>query len=293
MRNALSFDVEDYFHVHAFDGVIDRHDWDTLPRRLLDSTRLILQILREYDTRATFFVLGWVAERHPELVREIADDGHELASHGYAHELVYDLDPDSFRSDVQRSVDVLLSACPDAHVAGYRAPSFSISEATPWAFDVLAELEFVYDSSISPATYHDRYGMRSADRFAHRVRPTLLEIPLSTVRGFGCNWQVAGGGYFRLAPLAVTSWAIRKINHEGQPAVIYLHPWEFDPQQPRVTSAALRSKFRHYVNLQHTEARLRKLLQQFSFAPLQDIFSDQFFRGESPPRVVGRTEPIA
>jgi polysaccharide deacetylase family protein (PEP-CTERM system associated) len=220
-------------------------------------------------------VLGWVAHRHPEIVREIADDGHELASHGFAHQAVYELDAAAFRSDLQRSIDAMLTACPGAQIRGYRAPSFSLNQHTGWAFEVLTELRIRYDSSISPATFHDRYGLPAAPRFAHMVGPRLLEIPLSTIRALGCNWQVAGGGYFRLLPLPITSWAIRKINRDGHPAVTYLHPWEFDVGQPRVQSASLRSKFRHYVNLRHTERRLQTLLREFSFGPIAEVFSKQ------------------
>jgi polysaccharide deacetylase family protein (PEP-CTERM system associated) len=284
MLNALTFDVEDYFHVHAFAGVISRHEWDIYPTRVAANTRTILRLLRECGTRATFFVLGWVAERHPEIVREIAGDGHELATHGFAHESVCDLTPDAFRADVERSISAIVAACPDASIRGYRAPSFSIDERSFWAFDKLSDLGLVYDSSISPATIHDRYGIPSASRYAHRLDAGLLEIPVSTIRTFGCNWQVAGGGYFRLAPLRFTSWAVRKINSEGQPVVIYLHPWEFDPAQPRIESAPFRSKFRHYVNLQHTEGRLRRLLDQYSFGPIEDAFRNQLLEYQPSAR---------
>jgi polysaccharide deacetylase family protein (PEP-CTERM system associated) len=275
MLNALTFDVEDYFHVHAFEGLFPRSQWSDQPSRVVENTRRILQLLREFGTKATFFMLGWVARQHPEIVREIAADGHELASHGYEHASVFDLDAASFRHDLRLSIDAIRSACPDAKILGYRAPTFSIDERTPWAFDVLAELDLVYDSSISPASFHDRYGMPSANRFVHALPSGLLEIPLSTVRVLGCNWQVAGGGYFRLLPLPVTSWAIRKINGEGHAAVIYLHPWEFDPDQPRVNGATPKSQFRHYLNLHHTERRLRKLLSQYSFAPIREVFREQ------------------
>jgi polysaccharide deacetylase family protein (PEP-CTERM system associated) len=281
MMNALTIDVEDYFHVHAFERIFPRASWNSVPPRVVENTRRILQLLRAHDTQATFFVLGWVAHRHPEVVREIADDGHELASHGYAHQALYELDRDSFHADVRRSIDAILTASPAAQIRGYRAPSFSLNQHTCWAFDVLTELEVSYDSSISPATIHDRYGMPSAPRFAHSVRPRLLEIPVSTVRALGCNWQVAGGGYFRLFPLPITSWAIRKINREGHPAVIYLHPWEFDTDQPRVTSASLRSKFRHYVNLRHTEARLSAILREYPFGPMNQVFRNRLESGDS------------
>jgi len=285
--NALTIDVEDYFHVHAFEGVIARQQWHAMPVRVVENTRRILQMLREFDVRATFFILGWVAERFPDLVRDIAADGHELASHGHEHESVYKLTKDSFREDVERSMAAIRSACPAAKFQGYRAPSFSINETTPWAFEVLESLGFAYDSSVFPIAFHDRYGMHSAPRFAHLVGPALWEIPLSTVRAIGCNWPVAGGGYFRLSPLSLTTWGLRKINREGQPAVVYLHPWEFDPEQPRVLSAPLRSRFRHYVNLHRTEGRLRQLLRQFSFGPVNVVFRDHFAEARVVPAATG------
>jgi polysaccharide deacetylase family protein (PEP-CTERM system associated) len=282
MQNALSFDVEDYFHVHAFSGTIAREDWDDIPTRVLEGTQRILRLLREHKTHATFFVLGWVAERHPELVREIAENGHELATHGYGHEAVDELNADLFRADIERSLETMRAAYPAAQIQGYRAPSFSINDTTPWAFDVLASLGLAYDSSVSPVTFHDRYGVPHANRFAHPTAAGLLEIPPSTIRAFGCNWPVAGGGYFRLAPLHVTSWAIRRINREGHPAVVYLHPWELDPEQPRVSSAPLRSRFRHYVSLHHTERRLHRLLRRLSFGPIREVFREQLVRCGKP-----------
>jgi polysaccharide deacetylase family protein (PEP-CTERM system associated) len=279
MLNALTFDVEDYFHVHAFNSVIARADWDELPLRVDDSTRLILELLREHKTRATFFLLGWVADRLPELVREIAADGHEIASHGYAHEAVDALSCEEFRDDVTRSLEAIRGACPDASISGYRAPSFSINGNTPWAFDVLQSLGFKYDSSISPTSFHDRYGSPHAPRFAYPIARCMTEIPVSTVRMLGLNWAVAGGGYFRLAPLAVTRWSIDRINRERQPAVVYLHPWEFDPAQPRIAGAPARSRFRHYLNLHHTASRLRSLLAEFSFGAMEDVFQYRFHHG--------------
>lgn len=273
MINAITIDVEEYFHVHAFDGVIDRRNWDAFPSRVVESTHCILRLLREFTTQGTFFVLGCVAERHPKLIRDIAEDGHELATHGYGHQSVHQLTPEDFRSDVERSLAAIHEAYPAANVQGYRAPSFSITEDTSWAFDTLAAMGLLYDSSVFPIRMHDRYGIHSAPRFAHAVSSGLVEIPLSTVRAFGHNWPVAGGGYFRLAPIWLTKWGIQRINREGQPAVVYLHPWEFDPQQPRISGAPLKSKFRHYVNLKHTEDRLRRLLQQFSFGPIATVFS--------------------
>lgn len=272
MQNALSFDIEEHFQVHAFADVIARDRWDEIPSRVVESTRRILKILRRGNVRATFFILGWVAERYRDLVREIVDDGHEPASHGFAHEAVDTLTREQFRADVSRSLEAILNACPTATVLGYRAPSFSINDRTPWAYEVLAELGLTYDSSISPTSFHDRYGVPHAPRFAHVGGHNIVEIPVSTVRFLGRNFAAAGGGYFRLAPLPVTNWAVRRINAEGRPAVVYLHPWEFDPEQPRVKEASLRSRFRHYVNLRHTAPRLQRLLETFEFAPLKDVF---------------------
>jgi polysaccharide deacetylase family protein (PEP-CTERM system associated) len=278
MLNALSFDIEEYFHVHAFADVFPRERWAEMPSRVVQGTEAILSLLRERGVRATFFVLGCVAEQHPDLLREIVDEGHELASHGFAHEAVESLTAQQFRDDVARSLEAIHGACPTASINGYRAPSFSINKRTPWAYEILAELGFAYDSSISPVSLHDRYGVPDAPRFAHAARHNLLEIPVSTVRILRCNWPVAGGGYFRLAPLALTKAAIRQINREQQPTVVYLHPWEFDPEQPRVEAASLRSRFRHYVNLRHTARRLEKLLQLFEFAPLKDVFGHEIAR---------------
>jgi polysaccharide deacetylase family protein (PEP-CTERM system associated) len=275
MMNALSFDVEEHFHVQGFADVIAPNDWDRFPSRVVENTQRILRLLREFDVRATFFILGWVAERQPRLVQEIADDGHEIASHGYAHQLVYRQSPQEFSVDIARSLDVIGHACPTAQVRGYRAPSFSIVRESEWAFDELSRVGFAYDSSVFPISGHDRYGIPNASRSASLVRDRLLEVPLSTVRFAGRNWPVAGGGYFRLFPLWLTRRAVRSINAEGHPAVVYLHPWEFDPGQPRVSNAGRLSRFRHYVSLSKTEVRLRRLLQEFTFGPLGTVYAAQ------------------
>jgi polysaccharide deacetylase family protein (PEP-CTERM system associated) len=274
MLNALSFDVEEFFHVQGFADVISPSSWDSFPSRVVDSTRRILRLLREFDVRATFFVLGWVAQRQPELVREIAGDGHEIASHGYGHQLIYQQSRDEFAADIARSLESIAAACPHVQVRGYRAPSFSIVKESEWALDVLLASGMKYDSSVFPIAGHDRYGIPNASRRAGPVRDGLLEVPLSTVRVAGRNWPVAGGGYFRLFPLWLTRHAIRRINAEGHPAVIYLHPWEFDPEQPRVATARRTSKFRHYVSLAKTEPRLRRLLQEFTFTSIEAAFAD-------------------
>ncbi len=273
MTNALSFDVEEYFHVHAFKDVIACRDWDHYPERVVDSTRRILALLRRRQVTATFFILGWVAVKQPALIREIAADGHEIASHGFAHQAVYELSQSQFRDDLARASDAIRSAYPEAELTGYRAPSFSINERTPWAFEELARAGFRYDSSLSPVSLHDRYGVRGAPRFAHVADAGLVEIPPSTVKLGKHNLAVAGGGHFRLAPLKVTRWAIRRINSEGHPAVTYLHPWEFDPGQPRIRSAPWKSRIRHYINLNHTESRLSRLLLEFPYGRMDEVYS--------------------
>ncbi len=279
MRNALSIDVEDYFQVHALESVVRRTDWDIYPSRVEANTRRVLRVLADSQVRATFFILGWVAERFPHLVVEIASAGHEIATHGYWHELIYRQTPQEFAADLSRSLQVIraaLAAGGDATgsipLLGYRAPSFSITRDSLWALDVLRDQGLHYDSSIFPLVAHDRYGIASADRFAHRLDNGLWELPVSTVQLAGRNWPVAGGGYFRLYPYWLTCQGIRRINAEGHPAVVYLHPWEFDPQQPRIAGVGSVSRFRHYINLARTEVRLRRLLQDFAFAPMAEVF---------------------
>lgn len=275
MLNALTIDVEEHFQVHAFEGVIRRSDWDRHPSRVVANTRRILGLLEEFGVRATFFVLGWVADRHPELVAEIAAGGHEVASHGHWHELVYRQTAAEFAEDLEQALGALGRAAPGLRIVGYRAPSFSITKQSLWALDVLRDHGFQYDTSIFPIGFHDRYGMRDAPRFAHRAGNGLWEIPPSTVRMGAQNWPVAGGGWFRALPLWITREAVRRIHREGQPAVVYLHPWEFDPEQPRLRNAPWRSRLRHYVNLGRTEGRLRALLREFDFGPVRQAFDRQ------------------
>jgi polysaccharide deacetylase family protein (PEP-CTERM system associated) len=274
MLNALTIDVEEHFQVHAFESLVDRSDWDRYPSRVVANTRRILELLARCDVRATFFVLGWVADRYPELVREIADAGHEIGTHGYWHELIYRQTADQFAADLRQSVQAIERAASGIRPLGYRAPAFSITRQSLWALDILREQGMRYDSSIFPLAGHDRYGIPDADRFASKVRDSLWEFPASTVRMGARNLPVAGGGYFRLYPLWMTQRAIRHINGEGHPAIIYLHPWEFDPEQPRVRGAPMVSRFRHYVNLQRTERRLQTLLQKFSFGTMREVFAD-------------------
>lgn len=283
ITNALSFDVEEYFHVHAFKQVAPPEGWAVRPSRVVRSTHRILGLLQRHGVRATFFILGWVAERHPGLVSDIAAEGHEIASHGFAHQAVYELSREEFRDDLERANSAIRAACPTAELIGYRAPSFSINEQTPWAFEELALAGFRYDSSVSPATLHDNYGVRGASRFAYDTGAGVLEIPPSTVRVFGQNLPAVGGGHFRLAPLPLSKLAVRRIQREGHPVVSYFHPWEFDPDQPRVEGASAKSRFRHYTNLALTERRLDSLLTSFAFDRMDRVFGDKI--AAIPPHV--------
>ena len=266
--------------MHALERAVRRADWESYPSRVERNTRLVLRLLREHQTRATFFILGWVAERFPHLIAEIAVAGHEIATHGFAHELVYRLKPQEFAADLGLSMQAIRAALqnpggapvPASTIMGYRAPSFSIVQDSLWALAVLREHGLRYDSSIFPLVAHDRYGIADADRFAHRLENGLWELPVSTVRLAGRNWPVAGGGYFRLYPYNLTRLGIRRINAEGHPAVVYLHPWEFDPDQPHISGIGAASRFRHYVNLAQTESRLRQMLRDFEFGPIAEVF---------------------
>lgn len=269
--NVLTIDVEEYFHPNAMDEAVAPEQWDALPHRVEANTHHVLDLLSEYGVHATFFVLGWVAQRWPQLVRQIAQRGHEVACHGYAHRLVYKLGPAGFRADVARGKGVL-EDCLGTPVAGFRAASYSIVASTEWALDILIEEGFQYDSSIFPIR-HDIYGIPGFSRFAvliQREAGEILEIPPSTVRLLGRNWPVAGGGYFRLLPYPITSRCIRRINvSDGQPALVYIHPWELDLHQPRLRAKAI-SSFRQYLNLRKTEPRLRRLLHEFRFGPIAE-----------------------
>jgi polysaccharide deacetylase family protein (PEP-CTERM system associated) len=273
MRNAMTVDVEDYFQVAAFFGVVDRADWDSFPRRVEHNTHRLLDLFDEQGIRGTFFVLGWVAERCISLVREIAGRGHEVACHGYSHQLIYQQTRESFLQETVRAKGCLEGQV-QRPVLGYRAASYSITEASLWALDILVELGFAYDSSIVPV-HHDRYGLPGSPRWPYRlVVPsggTIVEFPPTTARLFGVHLPVGGGGYFRLYPYQFSRRALRHINViEQQPFVFYVHPWEVDPGQPRIRASRL-SVFRHYTNLNRCETRLRRLLQEFEFAPVPQV----------------------
>jgi polysaccharide deacetylase family protein (PEP-CTERM system associated) len=270
--NAMSVDVEDYFQVSAFDRVVPRTSWSGRESRVVANTERLLGVFDAARVRATFFVLGWVAEAYPHLVRRIAEFGHEIASHGNRHDLVYNLTLDQFRDDVRRAKTVLEDVA-GVQVVGYRAPSYSITERSLWALDVLIEEGYTYDASIFPI-HHDRYGIPDAPRHFH-VREgsagSIVEVPASTVRFGGINLPTGGGGYFRLLPYTVTRWAFRRVNQvERRPVIFYLHPWEIDPNQPRIAVDPL-TRIRHYTNLGQTEKRLRKLMNEFSFTTVKDV----------------------
>ena len=273
--NALTVDVEDYFHVSAFSGDIDRQEWPSLPSRVEGNTRRLMDLFDRFDVRATFFVLGWVAERFPELIREIHERSHEVACHGLSHELIYNQTPEVFRAETIRS-KVLLEDLIAAPVVGYRAASFSITRRSLWAIDILAEAGFEYDSSIV-RTRHDLYGIANAEAAPHEiVTPAgggLVEFPPPTASVLGQDVPIGGGGYFRLYPYWLTRSFLRRVNGTRQiPFVFYLHPWEVDPEQPRVRTN-FRSRFRHYLNLDKTESRLHRLFEDFEFAPVRQVLT--------------------
>jgi polysaccharide deacetylase family protein (PEP-CTERM system associated) len=276
MLNAMTVDVEDYFHVSVFDGIVPRSQWDQMESRVCANTDRLLDIFDEFAVRSTFFVLGWVGERHPDLIRRIATRGHEIASHGYAHRLVYDQTANTFRDDVRRAKRLLEDAT-GCRVRGFRAPSYSITPRSLWAIDVLIEEGYAYDASIFPIR-HDRYGIPVSGRHPYaieRSRGVVMEVPGSTVRVGPMNLPVAGGGYFRILPYAWAHWGIARLNRlEGKPAVFYLHPWEIDPDQPRLAAGWL-GRFRHYRNLDKTKDRLRRLLRDFRFSPIQALLRTQ------------------
>jgi polysaccharide deacetylase family protein (PEP-CTERM system associated) len=272
--NAMTIDVEDYFHVSVFDKVVSRSHWDTLESRVKANTDGLLSLLSDADVRGTFFVLGWVAERFPDLIARIAAAGHEIASHGHSHRLIYDQTHAEFRADVRRSKQILESII-GARVSGYRAPSFSVTRRSLWALDVLIDEGFTYDSSVFPI-HHDRYGIPEAPRqpfLVQRPRGVLVEVPASTLRVGRVNLPLGGGGYFRLMPYEWTRAGISHLNsRESQPAIFYLHPWEIDPRQPRLQANWL-GRFRHYTNLRKTESALRRLLRDFRFGPLRTVLA--------------------
>lgn len=266
IANALSVDVEDWFQVGAFERVIDRKDWDGLPSRVERNGEACLDLFDRAGVKATLFTLGWVAERFPALIRRAAERGHEIASHGWDHQRVFTMDAATFRADLARARAAIEDAA-GARVSGYRAPSFSIDARTPWAHEVLAEEGYAYSSSVAPIV-HDHYGWREAPRFAWKplADADLIELPVTTVEISGRRAAAGGGGFFRLLPYRFSSWAIERVNGRDQrPAVFYFHPWEIDPEQPRVANAPLKSRLRHYTNLGRMERKLLKLFKSFDW----------------------------
>jgi polysaccharide deacetylase family protein (PEP-CTERM system associated) len=271
IANALTVDVEDYFQVSALAPHISRADWDCIPCRVERNVETILSLFAESGARATFFTLGWIAERYPGLVRRIVAAGHELGSHGYGHLRIHEQTPAQFAQDIG-CAKALLEDLAGTEVKGYRAPSFSIDKRTLWAFEGIARAGYRYSSSVYPVR-HDLYGMPDAPRFPYRPRADLLEIPVTTAAVLNRNLPAAGGGYFRLLPYAVSRALIRRVNEvDRRPGIFYFHPWEIDPAQPRVPGTGIKTRFRHYLNLSRTEPRLRRLLQDFRWRRMDEVF---------------------
>ncbi|HWP45180.1 MAG TPA: XrtA system polysaccharide deacetylase [Blastocatellia bacterium] len=271
MINAMSIDLEDWFCVHNLSQAIRREDWDRCELRVHESTTRLLDLLDRHSTRATFFVLGWVAKRLPELIREVERRGHEIAAHGYNHLLLTEITPQEFEEDISRSLDALAACGIEQRPSGFRAPSFTIVEKTRgWALETLEKYGFEYDSSVFPVGFHPDYGIPDAPLGPYRITDRIIEFPLSCLELFGKRLPFSGGGYFRLFPYAYTRYCIKRCNALGRPVVFYLHPWEIDTGQPKVKLS--RSKeFRHYCNLDKTEQRLDALLSEFRFATMKEV----------------------
>ena len=274
--NGFSIDVEDYFQVSNFSKFVSIDSWQNFPLRVESNVESILKILQQAQVKGTFFILGWVAEKLPKMVYDIHREGHEIACHGYQHELVYDLGPEKFREDIRKSKAILEEIC-GQKVIGYRAPSYTITKDSLWALSILQEEGFLYDSSIFPV-HHPRYGIPDAPRhpYLYSLNNTqMYEFPPATLEIGKFHLPVAGGGYFRLFPYDFTKWALNQINKEGYPFVFYLHPWEIDPKQPRFQQARFMHRFRHYINLSKTKGRLIKLLKDFCFVPMKEMLENK------------------
>lgn len=275
ITNALTIDVEDYFQVSAFAPHISRSEWNTRECRVERNINCILEMLARHETKATFFALGWIAERYPQMVRQIVQEGHELASHGYGHERASDQSEEAFFADIHLA-KIVLEDLTGSEVNGYRAPSFSIGKANLWAFDCLARAGYRYSSSIYPIR-HDHYGMPDSPRFAYEVRPGLMEIPITTLRLLNRNLPCGGGGYFRLLPYALSRWMLGRVNTDDRESgMFYFHPWEIDTEQPRIAGISSKTRFRHYVNIGRMEGRLNQLLGDFKWGRMDHIFLDRF-----------------
>ncbi|MFZ5800484.1 MAG: XrtA system polysaccharide deacetylase [Candidatus Omnitrophota bacterium] len=271
IKNALTFDVEEYFQVSNFSKAIKRKEWEKIPSRLSVGLNKILGILAEHKVKATFFVLGWAAERHPELIKRIALNGHEIASHGYDHQLIYNQSKEEFTKDLEKSLSII-RAISKEKVLGFRAPSFSIVKKSYWALKILAQHGIRYDASIFPIMHH-RYGIEDSYRFPYEIKAngdSIIEFPCSTTRFLGKNVPFSGGGYLRLLPYAVIKHFIAQLNRRQKPAIVYIHPWELDPGQPRINAGAL-NHWRHYQGLGTTEPKLRRLLSDFKFTTVKEV----------------------
>jgi len=275
ITNAMTVDVEDYFQVSAFESYIDKQQWDSLEHRVENNTNRIIDLMAEGGIKSTFFTLGWVAERYPNLIKRIVDDGHELACHGYEHIRVTEQTPEQFRADIVRSKKILEDLS-GKEVIGYRAASYSINSHNLWAHDVLAEENFKYSSSVYPVK-HDLYGIPDAPRFCYKPidGSDFLEIPITTVKLGQKNIPCGGGGFFRFYPYSFSRWAFRHINAGGQSAIFYCHPWEIDPEQPRQHGLTLKTRFRHYLNLNRMEQRIANLLTDFHWDTMENVFIKQ------------------
>ncbi len=277
MVNVFSIDLEDWFCVQNLNGIIPRDQWDSCESRVENNTIRLLDLLDRHKVQATFFVLGWVAERHPELVREVFRRGHEIATHGYSHTLLTAMTPEQFQTDLDRSLEVLAS-CVSTPVLGFRAPSFSVTRKTWWALEIMRSRGLRYDSSVFPVGFHPDYGVPDSRLDAHSILDGFLELPMSCALLGGHKVPCSGGGYFRLFPYAVTRRLMRQCNAQGRPVIFYLHPWEIDPGQPRVSGMSALKRFRHYNNLDRTMGRLERLLQDFQFTSAGELFGDSLRR---------------
>ncbi|MGH7491966.1 MAG: XrtA system polysaccharide deacetylase [bacterium] len=292
IKNALTVDVEDWFHVSLFRHKIRRDEWEQMKPTVVENTCRVLNLFAQKNVKATFFVLGWVAERYPEIVTTIKEFGHEIASHGYGHQIVYELSPEEFFNDIEKSLKILQDLTGDP-VQAYRAPSYSITKSSMWAWETLAQLGIKYDSSIFPVK-HDLYGIPDAPRFPFEIRlasgPALVEFPLSTVVLMGKNIPMAGGGYLRLYPYWFIRNSMRRINAEGKPAILYFHPWEVDPELPRIPLGSFKT-LRHYGNICLTEERLQRLLDEFAFGTLSEVLKGTSIQNDWPRTFAAGSAP--
>jgi polysaccharide deacetylase family protein (PEP-CTERM system associated) len=273
MRHALSIDLEEFFQIHALCDVVHPHMWEGFPSCVEQNTEKILGLLEKRSIKATFFCLGWIAERHPNLIKHIYSSGHEIACHGYSHQVIYNQDQSTFREDVETAKKILEDIT-GSEVIGYRAPTYSITMKTLWALEILEDLGFHYDSSIFPI-YHDNYGIPDSPRLPHKLPGTqMVEFPISTLRFGKCNFPVSGGGYFRLFPYPITRMALGSLNKRKEPFVFYIHPWEFNPETLRVKNMRVLSRFRTFIGISRTYEKFSRLISDFEFAPVKQVLED-------------------